>query len=277
MIRYKKTTSRQKRSSVISRARVTLAFVATMLATTVPVFADQQYDVRGEDVYRVGSTGSETSTVSYDGSQVLSVTQESKRARYDAQAHYVRRDADGKSDVSARFVQELLPNGSFEDSLDEDPDFLTILNQPFAVQLDPATMRDLRHLHASVPFGATSPLGDGAVLRGYLRPGTAGEVGGRPVISVHFQAQGPMSGPLPGKSHATMSGRMGMDGTAYYAVDNAMLLALDATLTIDAKLAQSGQMIPVQIVYRRYIRALPKTLPPTPPATGGGTASPPTP
>jgi len=246
------------------------------LATAIPVFADQQYDVRGEDVYRVGS-GPETSRVSYDGTQLLAVTHEGKQARYDAQARYQRRDAEGKSDARARFVQELLPNGTFADTLDQDPDFLTVLNQPFAVQLDAVTMHDLTHLHVQVPFAAASPLGDGAVLRGYLRPGTAGEIGGRPAISVRFQAEGPMSGSLPGKAQLTISGRMRMDGTAYYAVDNAMLLALDATLTIDAKLKQTAQTLPVQIVYRRYIRALPKTLLPAQPAAGAGTASPATP
>jgi hypothetical protein len=247
-----------------------------MIATIASALADQQYDVRGEDVYRLG-TSSTTSRVSYDGSQNLAVTKEGRQARYDAQAHYVRRDAVGRTDVRARFIQELLPNGTFTDRLDEDPDFLTILNQPFAVQLDPTTMRDLQHLHSPVPFGATSPLGDGAVLRGYLRPGTAGEIGGRSVISVRFEAGGPMTGPLPGDTHATMAGHMQMDGTAFYAVDNSMLLALDATLTIDAKLTQSAQSVPVQIVYRRNIRALPKTLPPTQPAAGAGTASPPAP
>ena len=54
------------------------------------------------------------------------------RTRYDAQASYARSAADGNSHVNARFVQELMPNGAFEDRLDEDPDFLTVLNQPFA-------------------------------------------------------------------------------------------------------------------------------------------------
>jgi len=265
-------TLQKRRSSDISRA--VFAFVAAISVTTRGVLADQQYGVIGEDVYRVGRP-STISRVVYDGTQRLSVDRQGAQIRYDAQARYARSDAEGKSTVDARFVQELEPNGTFRDSLDDDPDFLTILNQPFAVQLDPVTMRDLRHLHASVPFNAQSPQGGDAVLRGFLRPGTAGEIGGRPAIAVRFHADGPMSGPLPGDTHATMAGRMHMDGTAYYAADDALLLALDATLTIDATLNQQAQTVPVQITYRRYIRAEPKTPPPTPPASGAGTASPP--
>jgi hypothetical protein len=72
-----------------------------------------------------------------------------------------------------------------------------------------------------------------------------------------------------------------MDGIAYYALDDALLLALDATLTIRARLIDSAQAVPVQITYRRYIRALErapaKTPLPAQPGAGGGTASPPAP
>lgn len=250
---------------------------AALFATAAAAAADQPYDVRGQDVYRIG-TSQTTSRVTYDGQETLTVAKDGKGARFEAQVRYVRRDAGGKHDASARFIQELLPSGTFEDRWDEDPDFLTILNQPFAIQLDKATMRDLLHLHASVPFNATSPLGGDAVLRGYLRPGLGGEIAKRPAVAVRFEAEGPMSGGLPG-GHATMSGRMRMDGIAYYALDDALLLALDATLTIRAKLGDSAQSVPVEITYRRYIRARTRAPVRTPlpvqPGAGGGTASPP--
>jgi hypothetical protein len=256
------------------------------LATVRPSFADQQYDVSGEDVYRVGSAGI-VSRVAYSGKQRLTVERQHGRTRYDAQARYARNAADGNSQVNARFVQELLPNGSFEDRLDEDPDFLTVLNQPFAVQLDGVTIRDLRNLHGPVPFSATSPLGGQAVLRGFLRPGTGGNIRGRAAVAVRFEAGGPMTAPMPAHVNATISGHMRMDGTAYYSLDDAMLLALDATLTIVAQLHDGPETMPVRIVYRRSIRASrtsgapvpmksaePKTPLPTPLATGGGTAFP---
>lgn len=239
--------------------------------------ADQPYDVHGQDIYRIG-TSHTTSRVTYDGTESLTVEKHGKAARFEAQARYVRSDASGRRDATARFIQELEPGGTFEDRFDEDPDFLTILNQPFAIQLDPTTMHDLLHLHASVPFNATSPLGGDAVLRGYLRPGVGGAIAGRPAVAVRFQAEGPMSGGLPG-GQATMVGRMRMDGIAYYALDDALLLALDATLTIRARLSESAQAVPVQITYRRYIRARDRKPARTPrparPAAGGGTASPP--
>lgn len=217
--------------------------------------------------------------------QRLTVERQGKQARYDAQAQYERSSAEGKTRVDARFVQELTPAGSFEDRVDEDPDFLTILNQPFAVQLDPATLHDLRTLRHKIPFDATSPLGGAAVLHGFLRPGASGDVNGRPTIAVRFQAVGPMTGPLPDRSDATMNGTMTMDGTAYYAVDSAMLMALDATLTIVAQLRKGSENVPVRIVYRRSIKASEaaaataapsaaptSTPPPTPLAMDGGTA-----
>jgi hypothetical protein len=142
----------------------------------------------------------------------------------------------------------------------------------------------VRQLRGRLPFNATSPLGGDTVLRGFLRPGISGPINGHQTVAVRFQAEGPMSGPLRGYSGATVSGRMLMDGTAYYALDDATLLALNATLTIDAQLNQ-GQpptLVPVQIVYRRSIRATSapaqpalRTLQPTPLATGGETVPPP--
>jgi len=237
--------------------------------------------VRGEDVYRVGSPPV-VSKVTYSGTQRLSVERHAGRTRYDAQARYERRAVDGTTQVHARFVQEILPNGSFADRIDDDADFLTILNQPFAIQLDAVTIGDLRGLRTRVPFNASSPLGGEAVLRGYLRPGTPGKIDGRPATAVRFEAEGPITAPLPAKASATMSGHMRMDGTAYYSLDDAMLLALDATLTIVAQLRDGAQTTPVKVVYRRFIRASGagtpvaplKTPLPTPLPTGAGRAAP---
>jgi hypothetical protein len=249
------------------------------LAAARPALADQHYDVSGEDVFRVGPSGI-VSRVVYAGKQILSVDRQDGHTRYEAQARYQRSAEDGKSSVVAHFVQELLPNGSFEDRVDQDPDFLTILNQPFAVQLDTVTMRDLKSLDGEVPFDAGSPLGGDAVLHGFLRRGVSGEIDGHPALAIRFQADGPMTAPMPDRSGATMSGRMRMDGTAYYALDSAMLLALDATLTILAQLHDGQTTLPVKIVYRRFIRAtgaiqpwVPRTPPPTPLATDGGMGS----
>jgi hypothetical protein len=217
--------------------------------------ADFQYDVAGEDLYRVQSR-STVSRVSYSGTERLTVRRDGNAMRFEASAHYMRDTLANRSAGSARYVAALLPDGSFEERIDDDPEFLTILNQPFAPQLDPATLRDLRELRGAVPFSAGSPLGGQATLHGFLRPGIGGPVEGRPTVAVRFEAGGPMMGALPGHANAAVSGSMRMEGTAYYSLDDAMLLALHATLTIDARLRQGSRAIaiPVLITYRRAIR-----------------------
>jgi len=203
------------------------------------------------------------------------VREEGKSWRFHAHARYTRIGPDGNDRGEADFVQIQLPDGSFEDRSDDDPDFLTILNQPFAVRLDAATLRDLRALRGRVPFSATSPLGAESVLRGFLRPGTGGPISGRPTVAVRFEAEGTMNGPLPGDTTALVTGNIRMDGTAYYALESAMLMALRVTLTLDAQLAQSGTAaaVPLHIVYVRSIRVAPRTPPRAPLAKGDGTAA----
>jgi len=48
-----------------------------------------------------------------------------------------------------------------------------------------------------------------------------------------------------------------MNGTAYYAEHAALLLALNATLTIEGTLRDKGADIPVRIIYHRVIKAGP--------------------
>jgi hypothetical protein len=234
-----------------------------------------QYDTSGEDTYRIQSAQT-VSRVSYAGTERLSVARQGRAWRFEARATYTRNGPDGRSRSQAVFVQMLEPDGTFEDRVDDDPDFLTILNQPFAVRLDAPTLHDLRDLHGRVPFAATSPLGAQAVLHGFLRPASGGAIAGTPAVAVRFEAEGGMTGPLPGYSETLVAGTMRMEGTAYYAADTAMLLALDVGLTLDARLAQGrpAVSVPVRIVYRRVIRAVAKTPPRTQPAAGGATAVP---
>ncbi|MGC1381839.1 MAG: hypothetical protein WA814_12550 [Candidatus Baltobacteraceae bacterium] len=223
-----------------------------------PAYATLQYETSGEDVYRVESTGT-VSRVSYRGSEQLTIGREGAAVRFQARAHYTRDVPGERTNQDALFVQIMRPDGSFEDRVDNDPDFLTILNQPFAIELDAATLRDLRDLHGRVPFDATSPLGGENLLHGFLRPGASGPIQGRPTVAVRFQADGPMTGELPGHAGATVSGSMRMDGTAYYALSDAILLGLKATLTIEASLHErhSTTAMPVRITYTRSIRAAP--------------------
>jgi hypothetical protein len=227
--------------------------ICAAAAIASPVLADQVYNVTGADTYLLGSTS--PARISYEGTQQLHISGSGKQRRYVATAQYTRSGDSGKSVVVARFTQQLGRDGSFDDLSDQDPDFLTILNQPFAVQLDPTTMRGLSGLRGSVPFRATSPFG-GEQLQGSLRHVPAGRVNGTRVVGVLFHAEGPMSGAVPQHPDARIAGKIRMNGTAYYAIPDALLLELDATLTIDGTLTSGQQKVPVRIVYHRAIRAI---------------------
>jgi hypothetical protein len=195
------------------------------------------------------------SHIVYNGTERLQIAKSGKTTRYSAEVRYTRSDAAGdNASARASFVQEALPSGTLEDRLDDDPDFLTILNQPFAIQLDAATLRDLRSLHGSVPFSAPSPI-TGGTLRGSLRRGPAGRVNGMKAVGVRFDASGAMQGPLPDRPEIAIDGMMRMDGVAYYAADGALLLSLQARLTITGSLRDQKNATPVRIVYLRTIRA----------------------
>jgi hypothetical protein len=143
------------------------------------------------------------------------------------------------------------------DEADADPEYLTILNQPFSVQLDTATMHDLHDLRSAVPFDFPSPM-TGAVLHGTLRRLPDGALNGIRVLGVAFAARGPLNGALPNHPELLLGGTISMVGTAYYAYSDALLLSLDATLAIDGKVADHGAGDPVTIVYRRRIRSRPE-------------------
>ncbi len=227
--------------------------LALWLATVGWARADQSYTVSGNDTYRVGSNANVTN-IDYQGTQRLAVSKSGSDRHFVAVAEYTRTDQTGSIHLHARFVQYMAADGTLDDRSDQDPDFLTILNQPFAVQLDARTIRDLRLLRGAVPFEATSPLG-GAHLTGMLRPALAGTIHGRSVIGVRFAASGVMTGRLPQRSDAQLEGTIRMNGTAYYAEHAALLLALNATLTIEGTLRDKGADIPVRIIYHRVIRA----------------------
>jgi hypothetical protein len=226
-----------------------------MFATFAPARADVSYRITGQDVYGIGS-GVQVSSVRYSGEQQLSVRHSGGRVWYSVHATYTRYEGDDATQHTASFEQATRTDGTLENVHDDDPDFLTILNQPFAIALDRVTLHDLRSLRAAVPFDAGSPLGDGAVMHGYLRPAGSGLVAGRPAIAIVFDAQGTMDGTIASKSQTRMTGRIDMNGTAYYATNSALLLELDATLRVDANLHATGApAAPVKIVYRRTIRA----------------------
>lgn len=220
----------------------------------LPANADQRYAVTGNDRYQIGRSELQTN-IAYSGTQRLVITKDGAQKRFTAKATYTRSDAAGSVPAQATFVQVMTPQGELKDRMDLDPDYLTVLNQPFAVELDRATLHDLLRLRGRLPFVFPAPM-TGGTLRGYIERGAIGRIGSRPVLAVAFDATGPMVGPLPDHAQMAIEGSMRMRGTAYYALrGEALLLALDETLSITGTLRDGSQSSPVKIVYRRTIKA----------------------
>ena len=238
--------------------RVTVRCSALVLAMAwalaAPTSADQRYQVSGNDHYQVGRSDLQTSIV-YAGTQLLAIKNVRGSIRFTARARYIRNDAAGAVTAHATFVQVMDPQGELRDQTDLDPDYLTVLNQPFAIELDRQTRTELGGLHGRVPFLFPAPMA-GGTLHGYLQRGPDTVLDGQPVLAVGFDADGPMLGPLPDQTDLSISGRMHMRGTAYYALRGvALLLGLNEDLTISGTIDQNGSSEPVRIVYRRSIRA----------------------
>ena len=238
---------------IFRRAAVagTLALLAAVAASAAAARAEQAYAVEGRDTFRAGDTDVRSETV-YRGMQRLTITHTGRSTTYIARVEYDREGDGGKQHQRASFTSTLLPSGEQKDGPGNDPDYLTVLNQPFAVQLDTPTMRDLAHVKRAVPFDFPSPM-TGATLHGTLRRLPDALVGGRRAMGIAFDAKGPLHGALPDRPTMQLAGSITMKGTAYYAYDSALLLALDATLAIDGNLDDNARRAPVSIVYARSI------------------------
>ncbi len=240
---------------IFRRAHVagTFALLIASMASAAAALADQTYAVDGSDTFRAGGGEVRSQTV-YHGVQQLSVARNGATTIYKARVEYDKTGEGGRQHQRASFTSTVLPSGSQRDGPSADPDYLTVLNQPFAVQLDAPTMRDLGHLKRAVPFSFPSPI-TGAPLRGTLSRLPDAIVGGIRSMGIAFEATGPLHGALPDRPAMALAGSITMKGTAYYAYATTLLLALDATLTIDGSLEDDARRSPVSIVYSRSIRA----------------------
>jgi hypothetical protein len=217
--------------------------------------AAQTYTVGGRDSFSIGA-GAIESEVTYEGTETLTVKRHGKFSRLSAHVKYKRSDGAASTDASGDYLADVLPTGETIDSADRDPDYLTVLNQPFSARLDHQTLDDLEHLQGALPFDFPSPI-TGSSLHGYLQHLAGGMVGPRRSTGVRFEAAGPMRGELPDRPGLTLIGTIAMRGTAYYDIDTATLLALETTVTITGTVSNRTGKDPVTIVYARAIRASP--------------------
>ena len=241
---------------IITRLASLPLLCMAVFAAAQPAAADQHYSIAGSDRYQIGAAQIQTH-IDYHGSETLSITRGTRGStHYLARASYRRSDQSGSQSEAARFDALMSPSGEQSDQQNADPNYLTVLNQPFSVALDASTLRDLARLRGHVPFDFPSPM-TGGTLHGYLSRGDESMVAGRRAIGVRFEATGPMRGPVPDHPAMSLNGTIHMNGVAYYDVSSALLLALDATLNIAGNLAErsTGNPTPVLIVYKRSIRA----------------------
>jgi hypothetical protein len=238
------------------RVRCLVAFHLTLALVGVAAAsarADQNYHVSGKDSFTVGASDLR-GDIAYDGTETLAVQHSATASRYSARVRYIRIDQGARSEVRASFVALMLPSGEQIDADDRDPDYLAILNQPFAVQLDASTLHDLDHLQGAVPFTFPSPITN-STLAGALRHAGDALVDSDRTLGIVFSAAGPMHGPLPGRPSEILTGTIKMSGTAYYNQKTALLDALDDTMTITGTLQSAGGTSePILITYRRTIR-----------------------
>lgn len=223
------------------------------LSVATPVQADQAYLVDGTDSFTVGARDVRGAVV-YAGRENLTAARDGERTRFESTVDYSRSEQGTRSRGHSTFASVVGPAGEPEDESGGDPDYVSVLNQPFAIVLDAPTMRDLARLTAPVALSFVLPL-TGEPLTGTLRRGPDAFVAGERVLQVVFAAQGPVHGPI-GRSGVAVDGRIAMRGTAYYSYASALLLALDTRLAISGKLHGEAARRSVTIVYGRRIRAV---------------------
>jgi hypothetical protein len=241
--------------NVSARSFAGAVLAASFFAFAAAARADapgQSYAMSGADTFSAAGREVRTEIV-YAGTQRLTIRHDGPLTRFSADATYERREGGTDTHATAFFSSTVLPGGEQRDDGDGDPDYLTILNQPFSIELDAPTMHDLRNLAGAVPFDFPSPM-TGAPLHGSLRRLPDGLLGGRRVLGIAFTAHGSLDGAPPDRPELALHGTITMNGTAYYAYADALLLALDATLDIEGRIAGGGQNEPVTIVYKRTIR-----------------------
>lgn len=229
------------------------------------VLADETYKVWGSDRFQT-PTGEVHGEIAYAGRQSLSIRRERSVTIYRSRAEYDRseRGAPAREHAVATFASAATPDGEVRDLEANDPDFVTVLNQPFNVELDRQTLADLDAVAEAIPFRFPSPL-DGTSLEGTLqREGRAQS--GPGIVGVIFHAAGPMRSRVGDRSLAALDGRIAVDGTARYFKASGLLRDLDAKITISGRLT-SSEATGVIAVYNRSLR---REAPSARPATGPG-------
>lgn len=220
-----------------------------------PASAELIFHLSGYDRLNV-SDSNIRSFVSYDGVENVRIAHtrgEMPRMRIDAQY----RVDDGKTvtAATAHAGGVITADGGGDPPVAQDPAYLTLLTQPFAIVLDPQTLLDVDHLLTPLPFQSNSPL-TGSQLHGTLTKGKPGTVAGFPVAVLQFRAEGPIHGSLPYNESVRLAGTVHMDGIACYRRADGLLLSLVTIVHVAGRVGDTGSGAPIEFTYQRSIRAV---------------------
>jgi hypothetical protein len=228
--------------------------VCVVLTGYNPASADLLYDLNGSDTLALGRAPI-SSSISYAGSELLSITHTQRNAKkVVVDANY--RVSDGKSIIPATaHAEQILDEANSANApVVEDPAYLTLLTQPFTVQIDLETLRQLQAMKSPMPFASVSPL-TGSQLTGSLTKGPDSVVAGQAVVMLRFRSDGPLRGTLPNTEATYLSGTVHMEGSACYRESDGLLLSIETLLQIAGHVGDTATGPPVSVIYRRSIIA----------------------
>ena len=95
----------------------------------------QIYTIDGEDSFQMAGKPVRTNII-YAGTQRLAIQRQGNVTHFKATVTYDRHEGGSATHATGAFATKILANGEQHDEADGDPDYLTILNQPFSIELD---------------------------------------------------------------------------------------------------------------------------------------------
>jgi hypothetical protein len=233
---------------------------------------DENYRVAGQDTLEILDT-SVVSRTSYNGVDRLIISALPREGRRFAAESHFRVVSEGIArDASAH--AELLMNSSNVQHLSaaDDPAYLTVLTQPFAVALDSKTLHDLTSLRRPVPFHFMSGMTGGS-LHGLLKYRGLAKVDGFETVSITFDAEGALTsgsrGLLPAEPGVAFSGEVSTVGQAFYRSSDALLMKLVTKIVTIGSVGAGQTPLRMRVTYERELSHIPPL--PLPAATSSPT------
>jgi hypothetical protein len=243
--------------------RVTIAVLAFCLPCLSTASAAEDYHVMGRDELAILGTSVESHTT-YNGTGRLVVTVLPHDVRqYSAETHFSVENPDGAGTATASAQLTVVSADDQRISAANDPAYLTVITQPFAVALDVKTLQDLTSLRTPVPFHFLSGM-TGGDLHGLLEYRGSSKIDGFETASITFDAAGPFASTLPGEPKVPLAGQIHMTGHAFYRKSDALLMKLATTLVSTGTVGGGPEALHVRVTYERELTHMARQPSPVP-------------